>query len=175
MTARENEDVSTTFYEEIGGEETFRRIVAKFYEGVAGDVVLRPLYPEEDLAPSEALKRRLPDLHIMREPLAPREWAALAGWTDAVVGMRLHSLIFAASRAVPVIGISYDPKVDALLARLRAVPAGTADSLVPEKVRTSVLSALEKDEDRRRDREARAEHLRAAAARNVDRALELLR
>jgi hemoglobin len=43
----------TTFYDEIGGEETFRRIVAKFYEGVAGDEVLRPLYPEEDLGPAE--------------------------------------------------------------------------------------------------------------------------
>ena len=53
MTARENDDVSTTFYDEIGGEETFRRIVARFYEGVAGDEVLRPLYPEEDLGPAE--------------------------------------------------------------------------------------------------------------------------
>ena len=41
-----------TFYEEIGGFETFRRIVAKFYEGVADDEVLRPLYPEDDLGPA---------------------------------------------------------------------------------------------------------------------------
>ena len=46
-------DGVTTFYEEIGGYETFRRIVARFYEGVAGDDVLRPLYPEEDLGPAE--------------------------------------------------------------------------------------------------------------------------
>ena len=45
--------MSTTFYEEIGGEETFRRIVARFYQGVADDEVLRPLYPEEDLGPAE--------------------------------------------------------------------------------------------------------------------------
>ena len=42
-----------TFYEEIGGFETFRRIVAKFYEGVAADPVLKPMYPEEDLGPAE--------------------------------------------------------------------------------------------------------------------------
>lgn len=42
-----------TFYEEIGGFETFRRIVAKFYEGVAQDAVLRPMYPEADLGPAE--------------------------------------------------------------------------------------------------------------------------
>jgi hemoglobin len=43
----------TTFYDDIGGFETMRRIVARFYEGVREDEVLRPLYPEEDLGPAE--------------------------------------------------------------------------------------------------------------------------
>ncbi|GAB3275773.1 globin [Actinocorallia lasiicapitis] len=42
-----------TYYEAMGGEETFRRLVHRFYEGVAEDPVLRPLYPEEDLGPAE--------------------------------------------------------------------------------------------------------------------------
>lgn len=42
-----------TFYDAIGGLETFRAIVAKFYEGVAGDDLLRPMYPEDDLGPAE--------------------------------------------------------------------------------------------------------------------------
>ena len=46
-------DTVSTFYDEIGGYETIRRIVARFYEGVAGDPVLRQLYPEEDLGPAE--------------------------------------------------------------------------------------------------------------------------
>jgi len=41
-----------TFYDEIGGQETIRAIVTKFYEGVADDEVLRPLYPEQDLGPA---------------------------------------------------------------------------------------------------------------------------
>ena len=48
-----NDGQVSTFYEEIGGYDTFRRLVAKFYEGVADDEVLRPLYPEEDLGPAE--------------------------------------------------------------------------------------------------------------------------
>jgi hemoglobin len=39
-----------TFYEQIGGHETFVRLVDAFYDGVAEDPVLRPLYPEEELA-----------------------------------------------------------------------------------------------------------------------------
>jgi len=42
-----------TLYDLVGGEETFRRLVARFYEGVRDDPVLRPLYPEEDLRPAE--------------------------------------------------------------------------------------------------------------------------
>ncbi|MFG2003542.1 globin [Spirillospora sp. NPDC048911] len=42
-----------TFYEAVGGEETFRRLVHRFYQGVADDPLLRPLYPEEDLGPAE--------------------------------------------------------------------------------------------------------------------------
>ena len=45
--------MTTSFYEEIGGFETFRKIVHRFYEGVAQDEILRPLYPEEDLGPAE--------------------------------------------------------------------------------------------------------------------------
>ena len=44
--------VSDTFYDEIGGLATIRVIVDRFYEGVAGDEVLRPLYPEQDLGPA---------------------------------------------------------------------------------------------------------------------------
>ena len=39
-------------YAAIGGDETFRRLVERFYAGVADDPVLRPLYPEPDLGPA---------------------------------------------------------------------------------------------------------------------------
>ena len=39
-----------SFYDAIGGYPTIAKIVDRFYEGVATDEVLRPLYPEEDLA-----------------------------------------------------------------------------------------------------------------------------
>ena len=42
-----------TFYERVGGHETFVRLVHAFYVGVADDAPLRDLYPEEDLGPAE--------------------------------------------------------------------------------------------------------------------------
>jgi hemoglobin len=45
-------DTAPSFYDTVGGSATFSRLVERFYAGVAGDDVLRPLYPEEDLAPA---------------------------------------------------------------------------------------------------------------------------
>ncbi len=42
-----------TFYDAVGGHETFQRLVHRFYQGVADDPVLRPIYPNQDLRPAE--------------------------------------------------------------------------------------------------------------------------
>jgi hemoglobin len=44
----------TTFYDQVGGHETFRKLAQRFYQGVAADPELRALYPHEDLGPAEA-------------------------------------------------------------------------------------------------------------------------
>ena len=36
-------------YDAVGGEPVFRQLVERFYEGVAMDPILRPLYPDDDL------------------------------------------------------------------------------------------------------------------------------
>ncbi|UYN84664.1 MAG: globin [Microcella sp.] len=42
-------DPQQTFFEQVGGHETFERLVRRFYEGVAADPVLQPMYPEDDM------------------------------------------------------------------------------------------------------------------------------
>ena len=46
-----------SFYDEVGGAPVFGKIVSRFYEEVAEDEVLRPLYPEEDLGAAEVRLR----------------------------------------------------------------------------------------------------------------------
>jgi hemoglobin len=42
-----------SFFDAVGGHDTFVRLVDAFYDGVADDPVLRPMYPEEDLGPAK--------------------------------------------------------------------------------------------------------------------------
>ena len=44
---------AVSFYEAVGGEEFFTRLVHRFYQGVAEDPMLRPVYPAKDLGPAE--------------------------------------------------------------------------------------------------------------------------
>ncbi|WP_263120148.1 globin [Cellulomonas sp. RIT-PI-Y] len=46
-------DDPTSFYAAVGGHDTFVRLVDLFYQGVAEDPVLAPMYPEEDLGPAK--------------------------------------------------------------------------------------------------------------------------
>jgi hemoglobin len=48
-----SEPTGIGFYEAVGGAETFRRLVSRFYAEVARDPVLRPVYPSRDLGPAE--------------------------------------------------------------------------------------------------------------------------
>lgn len=41
------------FYDAVGGHPTFVKLVDVFYDGIADDELLRPMYPEEDLGPAK--------------------------------------------------------------------------------------------------------------------------
>ena len=43
------EGTGESFYDQIGGHETFVKLVDAFYQGVKSDPVLRPMYPDEDM------------------------------------------------------------------------------------------------------------------------------
>jgi hemoglobin len=53
MVGMSTQEHLPSFYDAVGGHETFVTLTRRFYEGVANDPPLRALYPEEDLGPAE--------------------------------------------------------------------------------------------------------------------------
>ena len=47
------EQLQQSFYDAVGGADTFHAIVSRFYELVAEDEILRRVYPQDDLAGAE--------------------------------------------------------------------------------------------------------------------------
>jgi hemoglobin len=64
-----------SFYEAVGGEATFHRLVRSFYAGVESDPALRALYPEADLGPAEERLR----LFLIQYWGGPGTYSALRG------------------------------------------------------------------------------------------------
>jgi len=72
-----------------------------------------------------AVSRRVRDLmqhqgrvEVVEQELSPADLAARMAGCEFIVGMRLHAIIFGVLANVPVIALSYDPKVDQLMQRL---------------------------------------------------------
>jgi polysaccharide pyruvyl transferase CsaB len=58
----------------------------------------------------------------------PQDMLQQVAECDLLIGMRLHSLIYAASQHVPMLGVSYDPKIDQFLHRLDLKSAASTES-----------------------------------------------
>lgn len=75
MTVEPQPAQPQSLYEAVGGAPTFTRIAARFYELVAADEILRPLYPEGDLGPAQERMR----LFLIQRWGGPADYTALRG------------------------------------------------------------------------------------------------
>jgi len=107
----------------------------------------------------------IPGLELAPAHDDPRKMLREAGACRLLVGMRLHALIYAANRRVPMLGISYDPKIDRFLAGIGQLPAGTTEELEPRHFAREAAKLLDDPDGWRRAAEPGIGRLAEAATR----------
>lgn len=93
-----------------------------------------PFHTPSDAEASQWVLERLGDLGESAAEIAeacddPQQMLLEVSRCDALLGMRLHALIYAANQSVPMLGLSYDPKIDQFLNRIGLAPIGTTEAL----------------------------------------------
>lgn len=79
-------------------------------------IVLIPFHFSQDMAVIDEIKNRLGDnVFSLKHKYLTREMLSIIGNMDILVGVRLHALIHAAIMDVPMIAVSYDPKVNSFM------------------------------------------------------------
>lgn len=129
-----------------------------------------PFHLPDDVDASQYVLEQLGDvgangssISMEEEITDPQQMLLEVSRCDLVVGMRLHSLIYAASREVPLLGISYDPKINHFLSRIESEPVGSSDTLSGDKLAAEAGALLDGREAWRDSRAAAIQALRQEA------------
>jgi len=125
-----------------------RRCVLWLREAYGAQSVLIPFFHDEDLSVCEAVAEELGgQVGCLRQKYLSEETLSIIGCMDVLVGVRLHSLIYAAVMGVPMIGVSYDPKVDSFLASIRRPTPFTVEEFTLEKFQAAFRDTMEHREE----------------------------
>lgn len=127
--------------------ENFRRELAsaldKLVEVTGAKIIFIPMKFPEDIkaAQSTAALMKNPVV-VPDEEFSTREILSLVGCMDVLIGVRLHALIFAGVMGVPMLGISYDPKIERFLDSIGEKPLGDLSDVTGEKIFDETLKKL---------------------------------
>ncbi|MDW7652087.1 MAG: polysaccharide pyruvyl transferase CsaB [Bacillota bacterium] len=128
-------------------------------------LVLIPMYYSEDLPVTQELQGMLHNDAVIleEENMTPAELLSIFGRLDLVLAVRLHALIFAAAAGVPMVGIGYDPKVNAFMSRLGLLPAGDTSEVTAPVIIRQALERWHQRDSVRQSLLQRRDGLRAEA------------
>lgn len=152
--------------------ETIDKLIEDGY-----DILLVPFHnPRDNIYSSEVANRcRHKDkVMLIENTYSAGELMGIFKKLKLLAAMRLHSLVYAASVNLPMVGIIYDPKVEAMVKELGIEEAIDVENFTPEELFTKIKLALENLEERRQVLADRAEEMRRESKRNVEITLDLL-
>ena len=161
------------------GWEHYKQAIAEAADRVAQElgarVVFFPMQVPEDVRTAETIAARMKtSATALTDEFTTSELLSLVGNFDLLLAVRLHALIFAGVMGVPMVGVSYDPKIDRFLGSIGETAAGNLTDVTADAVMDKVRDKwAHRAEFRKKNAELLAK-LRRLAARNAELALEFL-
>ncbi len=139
------------------------------------DVLLLPMQVNKDMEISQKIANKMSEkAFVLEEEISPAQMLGIIGKAEFVMGMRLHTLIYAAKMSTPVIGLIYDPKISAMMAYIGQNYTETVESLNPLTLCRYTDEILDNRENLSQALKVSAEAAKTKAKENIRLATELL-
>lgn len=161
------------------GWEGYKKVIAAAAATIVREldarVVFLPMQYPEDVHTAQTIAAMTEEsVIVLGEEYTTSELLSIVGNLDLLISIRLHGLIFAGVMGVPMVGISYDPKIDRFLDSVGDRPVADLQTVTVENLMAAVREKWARREDFPRANEARIAELRRLASRNAELALELI-
>lgn len=156
-------------------EETIARTADYIIEKYNAVPIFLPMQYPADLCIIESILSKMKGKgHAIRKNHGEANILGIIKKLDMLIGMRLHALIFAACSGIPIVGLSYEQKVDWVLNYIHQVSAGNVNQLDYETLTKLVDKAWENKKEIGIELEASCIGLREKALENAKIAVEML-
>jgi polysaccharide pyruvyl transferase CsaB len=168
--------VSVREWKQFGGYKTAlaqccRDLVAK----LNAVIIFIPMHFPEDVETSNQVREMIGEgAYVLQREYGAEQMIGIIGCCVLLIGVRLHALIFAVLMGVPVIGLSYDPKVDGFLDSLHLNSVGHIGQLNSAELYRAIEYTYNNREQLKRELLIKTGELRKTAEKNVELAWELL-
>ena len=159
--------------------ENFTKGLAKLCDYMIENHCIYPLfvplqYPEDTAISRQVMALMKNPSYIISRELSVPEMFSVLSEADVLIGMRLHSLIYATTLAIPAMALCYDPKISAFMESLNQpdrVDVECFDFSTAKQLLTTIINErVSRSEDLKKTNAI----LRETAEKNAEFAIELL-
>ena len=162
------------------GWDHYKQVIAETADRVAEEldarIVFFPMQVPEDVQTAETIASRMKTkATVLADEFTTSELLSLVGNFDLLLAVRLHALIFAGVMGVPMVGVSYDPKIDRFLGSIGETAAGNLTDVTADAVMGKVREKWGRRAEFRKKNAKLLAELRRLATRNAELALDFLK
>lgn len=162
------------------GLSSFKNVLAVVADSLIkkynAKIVFLPLQYPDDLNISKQIVDLMQDkenVAIISHRYSISDCLSLVGNMQMMISIRLHALIFAAVMGTPVVGISYDPKVDGFLENIDSTCVGNLSNVTSDDIIQKVDEII-KNPEILQNQNQKVEKLRKSALENAILASKML-
>jgi len=137
-------------------------------------VMLPMQHPSDCTICDQIIQKMKQPAAMIRGIYSPELILGFTGRLSLLVGMRLHSLVYASNRCVPLLGLVYEPKVEAFINEIGQVSGGKVDQMDYCRICSQLDDIWQNREQISTDLRKSNERLVLLARSNINTALHLL-